>query len=172
MKSYKVVVTGPFSAGKTAFIRTASDIEIVTTERRISDPGLFRDDKQETTVAMDYGHKRLGDVMLHLYGTPGQARFEFMWRILAKEMDAFLILVDSADKGSLMDAKQIIRLFRKYGRVPYMVVANKQDTENILSPDEIKRLLALPDAVPVVPCVAHDEDSVMRVLERLVSLLN
>ena len=58
MQSYKVVITGPFNAGKTAFIKTASDIDIVTTERKITDPSLS-EVKRETTVAMDYGQKRM-----------------------------------------------------------------------------------------------------------------
>ncbi len=164
MKSYKVIVTGPFNAGKTEFVRTASDIEIVTTERRITDPQMVREDKGETTVAMDYGHKRLGDATIHLYGTPGQARFEFMWKILSREMDAFILLVDSSDKASLMDVKQIIRLFRKQAHVPYLVVANKQDKDKVLSTQEIRKLLSLPDEVMIVPCVATDPASVKQVL--------
>ncbi|MBN1873767.1 MAG: ATP/GTP-binding protein [Anaerolineae bacterium] len=171
MKVYKVVVTGPFSAGKTAFVQTASDIEIVTTERQISDPALISENKGKTTVALDYGHKRLGDTMLHFYGTPGQERFEFMWEILAKEMDAFLLLVDSADKASLLDAKQILRLFRKYANVPYLIVANKQDVQRVLSPDEIARLLSLPKDVGVLPCIAQDKKSVSSVLNQLADLL-
>lgn len=170
MKSYKLVVTGPFNAGKTAFIRTASDIEIVTTERRITDPELS-EAKEETTVAMDYGQKRLNETVFHLYGTPGQARFEFMWKILTREMDGFIVMVDSSDKASLMDVKQIIRLFRKQSRVPYMVVANKKDCDRAMSPEEIKRLLSLSDDVPVLPCVALEPDSVEAVLKEAKTLL-
>jgi hypothetical protein len=171
VKSYKIVVTGPFNAGKTAFVRTASDIDIVTTERRISGPQDAKAVKKETTVAMDYGQKRLDDTMIHLYGTPGQVRFEFMWSILAKEMDAFVLLIDSSDRASLMDAKQLIRLFRKYSKVPYMVVANKQDDTATLTPAEVGRLLALPASVPVLPCVALKEASVLAVLNEVKQLL-
>ena len=79
--TYKVVVTGPFNVGKTEFVRTISDIPIVSTERRITDH--LASTKEETTVAMDYGHVRLGDDMFHLYGTPGQPRFDFMCDILS-----------------------------------------------------------------------------------------
>lgn len=171
MKAYKIVVTGPFNAGKTAFIHAISDIAIVTTERRISDNSIATAGKSETTVAMDYGQKRLGDALLHLYGTPGQARFEFMWSILAKEMDAFVLVIDSADRGSLMDAKQMLRQFRKQAKVPYVVVANKQDYPTVMSPAEIQRLLAVSKDVAVLPCVAHEEESVLRVLEHVRQLL-
>jgi len=171
VKAYKIVVTGPFNAGKTAFIRTISDIDMVTTERRISDAQIATTVKSETTVAMDYGQKRLGDTLLHLYGTPGQARFEFMWSILAKEMDAFVLLVDSTDRASLMDAKQVIRQFRKQAKVPYVVAANKQDHAVALPPSDIQRLLSLSDNVAVLPCVAQNKASVLKVLERVRQLL-
>ena len=171
MKAYKIVITGPFNAGKTAFIDAISDIAMVTTERRISDPGIATGAKSETTVAMDYGQKRLGDAMLHLYGTPGQARFEFMWSILAKEMDAFVLLVDSTDKMSLMDAKQVMQQFRKRAKVPYVVVANKQDHRAAMPLAEIQRRLAVAKDVAVMPCVAREKESVLQVLEHVRQLL-
>ena len=171
MKTYKIVITGPFNAGKTAFIHAISDIAMVTTERRISDAGVAIAGKSQTTVAMDYGQKRLGDALLHLYGTPGQARFEFMWSILAKEMDAFVLLVDSADRLSLMDAKQVMRQFRKQAKVPYVVVANKQDHRAAMPPAEIQRLLAVSKDVAVMPCVAHEKASVLQILEHVWQLL-
>ena len=171
MKSYKIVVTGAFNAGKTLFIQTVSDIELVTTERRITDPGIAGV-KDETTVAMDYGNKRIGDTLLHLYGTPGQTRFEFMWGILAREMDAFILLVDSTDRGSLMEAVQIIRFFNKQTKNPFIVAANKQDGVSALPPEEIARLLKLPETVPVLPCVASDKSAVERVLAKGLELVH
>ncbi len=171
MRAYKIIVTGPFNAGKTAFIRTISDIDVVTTERRISDPHIAGTVKSETTVAMDYGQKRLRDVLLHLYGTPGQARFDFMWPILAKEMDAFVLLVDSTNKASFMDAKKVIRQFRQQAKVPYVIVANKQDEARAMSPAAIQRLLALSEDVAVLPCIAQDKTSVLQVLEHVRQLL-
>lgn len=171
VKAYKIVITGPFNAGKTAFIHSISDIAMVTTERRISDPGIATGIKSETTVAMDYGQKRLGNTMLHLYGTPGQARFEFMWSILAKEMDAFVLLVDSTDKFSLMDAKQVMRQFRKQAKVPYVIVANKQDHRAAMPPAEIQRRLVASKDVAVMPCVACEKESVLQVLEHVRQLL-
>jgi len=95
---YKIVVTGPFNSGKTAFIRTISDIDVVMTERRITT--AERGIKASTTVAMDYGRVELDGRILHLYGTPGQARFDFMWEILAREMSGFIVLADSTDPAS------------------------------------------------------------------------
>jgi small GTP-binding protein len=166
---YKVVVTGPFNVGKTEFIRTISDIPIVSTERRITDH--LASTKEETTVAMDYGHVRLEDDLLHLYGTPGQPRFDFMWDILSTEMHAFILLVDSCDRQSLMTAKQLIRIFSRKGNVPYLVVANKQDMDRALSTDEIAKRLGLDEKTQVIPCVAIDKDSVLNVLKELHALI-
>ena len=171
MKACKVIVTGPFNAGKTAFIRTASDIEILTTERRITEPDVA-EVKPETTVAMDYGQKRVGDTMLHLYGTPGQNRFDFMANILAREMDAFVLLIDGADRASLIDAMQNIRLFRKYSKVPYVVAVNEKPAVSTLSPEEVANLLKLSESVPVMSCVATDAASVESVLQQVAALLS
>lgn len=166
---YKVVVTGPFNVGKTEFVRTVSDIPIVSTEKRITDH--LASTKEETTVAMDYGHTRLGDDMFHLYGTPGQPRFDFMWDILSTEMQAYLLLVDSSDRQSLLPAKQLLRIFSRKGRVPYLVVANKQDMDNALSVEEISKRLGLDKKTPIVPCVAIDKDSARNVMKELQALL-
>lgn len=167
--TYKVVVTGPFNVGKTEFIRTISDIPIVSTERRITDH--LRATKEETTVAMDYGQVRLSDDIFHLYGTPGQPRFDFMWDILAKEMDAFLVLVDSSDRETFLQAKQLLRIFSRKDRVPCLVVANKQDVDNALPVPTIAKVLSLKSDIPVVPCIATQKRSVRKVLEELRGLL-
>jgi hypothetical protein len=120
---------------------------------------------------MDYGHVRLNDNLFHLYGTPGQARFDFMWDILSTEMHAFLLLVDSSDRQSLLPAKQLLRVFSRKGRVPCLVVANKQDKDNVLSVEEISKRLGLGENIPIVPCVATDKDSVRNVLKELQALM-
>jgi small GTP-binding protein len=172
MANFKVVVTGPFNVGKTEFVRTISDIPIVSTERRITDD--LQATKEETTVAMDYGHVKLGDDMFHLHGTPGQPRFDFMWDILSTEMDAFVVLIDSANRDTLLEAKRLLRTFRRLSRknpVPYLVVANKQDAENAMDADRVAKALGLKD-IPVVPCVATDKANVRHVLETLKSLMS
>lgn len=171
MKICKVLVTGTFNSGKTAFVETASDIDIVTTERAITDPEDAKV-KDETTVALDYGQTRVGDVLVHLYGTPGQDRFDFMWSILSSDMDAFILILDSEDRTSWMEAIRILRLLRKKHRVPFLVAANKQDGRKAASPSEIAQALSLPEDVPVVSCVAHDADSVQEVLWKTVTLLS
>ncbi|MBE9508464.1 MAG: GTP-binding protein [Chloroflexi bacterium] len=168
--TYKVVVTGHFNVGKTEFIRAISDIPVISTERRISDH--LRAIKDETTVAMDYGQVRLGNDLFHLHGTPGQPRFDFMWDILSKEMDAFIVLVDSCDRETLLRAKRLIRIFRRKSRVPYLVVANKQDKDGAMSVRKISKALGLEGKASVVPCVAKKKSSARKVLEELKTLVD
>jgi signal recognition particle receptor subunit beta len=167
--TYKIVVTGPFSAGKTKFIKTISDIEVVSTERRITE----RDKrvKAQTTVAMDYGRVALGDDTLHLTGTPGQARFHFMWEILTHEMHGFVVLVDSADPASFGDARALIDLFTAAHAVPYVVAANKQDVHGAASLNRVRRALDLHPEVLLMPCVASRKTSVKQVLAQLAELI-
>ncbi len=168
-KTYKIIVTGPFNSGKTAFIKTISDIDVVTTERRITteDRGI----KAETTVAMDYGRVELDDKILHLNGTPGQARFDFMWEILAKEMNGFIVLVDSTDRPSFPEVGELIELFSSFHAVPYLVTANKTDLEGAASLAEVRRGTHAGPNVTVMPCVATQKSSVRQVLLQIIELI-
>ena len=124
------MLPGPFNAGKTQFISTVSDIDVVSTERKITteDSGI----KAETTVAMDYGRVEIDGITLHLHGTPGQARFDFMWEILTEEMHGFIVLVDSTDPISFGDARYLMTIFRQTRDVPFLLAASKQDMEGAL----------------------------------------
>jgi hypothetical protein len=168
-RTLKVVVTGPFSAGKTEFIRNISEIDIVTTERKVTTRA--KQIKTETTVAMDFGRLTAGRNVLHLFGTPGQPRFEFMWEILAKEMHGFVILVDSTDKKSFAQAKRLIELFTENNPVPFVVAANKQDLKDALRPADVRKSLGLGANVPVLGCVSVDPDSVKSVLVQLTQMI-
>lgn len=169
MAVYKIVVTGPFNSGKTEFVRTISDIPVVSTEKRITteDRGI----KAETTVALDFGRVTLDGETLYLYGTPGQTRFDFMWEILSGEMNAFLVLVDSTDRPSFPEAAELIDLFSGFVQVPYLVVANKTDLAGASNLDEVRRGTKASSAVTVMPCVATQKSSVRQVLLQIVELL-
>ena len=168
MSAYKIVVTGPFNSGKTEFIKTISDIPVVSTEKKITteDRGI----KSETTVAMDYGRVLLDGDTLYLYGTPGQTRFDFMWEILSSEMNAFIVLVDSTDPPSFPDAAELIELFSGFHTVPYIVVANKTDLEAAANLSEVRRGTKATN-VTVMPCVATQKSSVRQVLLQMIQLL-
>ncbi|MDP2233012.1 MAG: ATP/GTP-binding protein, partial [Actinomycetota bacterium] len=110
MQSVKVVVTGPFNAGKTTFIKAVSEITVLSTERQVSDAS--GEGGGETTVAMDFGRITVSDnVVLYLFGTPGQERFSFMWETLSEGMLGFVLLVDAQAPDTIEDARSMIRFF-------------------------------------------------------------
>lgn len=173
MQTLKMVVTGPFSAGKTQFIQTVSEIDVVATEASISG-GEEKRVKNRTTVAMDFGRITVDeDLVLYLFGTPGQRRFDFMWEILSEGMLGFVVLVDSARPETFREARRILDTFQSYAAAPYIVAANKQDMEDAWSADDLRIALRIDSDVKVLPCVATDKESVKAVLlELLYSILD
>jgi len=169
MEQIKVVVTGPFGAGKTQFINTTSEIDVVTTERRVS-VRERRELKDQTTVAMDFGRITIKkDAVLELYGTPGQRRFDFMFPILSKGMWGFVVLVDSAGRERFKAACEVLEDFDRLSAAPRVIAANKQDAAGALRPDELRKVLNVAQGVQVLPCVATDKTSVRNVLLGLLS---
>jgi len=171
MQTVKMVITGPFSAGKTEFIQSVSEIDVVTTERKISSDAERV--KEDTTVAMDFGRITVDDdLVLYLFGTPGQRRFDFMWEILSEGMLGFIVLVDSVRPETFREAKHILEVFKSYASTPYVVAANKQDLPDAWSPDDVRIALKIERDVKVLGCVARDKETVKEVLlELLYSIL-
>jgi signal recognition particle receptor subunit beta len=168
----KILITGDVGAGKTEFIRTVSEIDIVSTDRRVSDELGYL--KEETTVAMDFGRLTIDDgLVLHLFGTPGQVRFDFMWDILSIGMLGYVIMFDSSRPQTCMNTRRIIDFFEVLGNIPCVIAANKQDLEGSLVPEDVAYILALSedDGIPVLPCRANDKGDVKRVLLELFGLI-
>jgi hypothetical protein len=166
MQTVKIVVTGPFSAGKTQFIQSVSEIDVVSTERKISSEA--EKIKETTTVAMDFGRITVGDdLVLYLFGTPGQKRFDFMWEILSEGMLGFIVLVDSTRPETFREARSILETFRAYAPTPYVVAANKQDKKDAWELDDMKIALRLESGVKLLKCVATDKETVKSVLLEL-----
>src|ERR671919_733369 len=143
----KIVVTGPFAAGKTTLIKTISEVAVVGTDRDVTDESGSV--KASTTVAMDFGRITFSDgCSLFLFGTPGQRRFEMMWEILSEGMIGFIVLVNAADERSADEAAHILGTFREYADVPYIVGVTHLD-EADASEDEVmatvRAALELPD---------------------------
>ncbi len=155
----KFVITGPFAAGKTTLVKTMSQIPVIGTETVVTDHASAI--KANTTVSMDFGRLVLVEddmtVELSLFGTPGQERFSFMWDVLAKGMDGYVVLVDLSRPESFEEAAGIIAHFRGMSDAPFVVAANKGSGD----PDEVAGLataLGSADA-PIVLCDATDRDS-------------
>jgi uncharacterized protein len=167
MQTVKMVITGPFSAGKTEFIRSVSEIDVVSTERKITSPHE-KAIKEATTVAMDFGRITVDDdLVLYLFGTPGQRRFDFMWEILSEGMLGFIVMVDSARPETFREARSILETFRAYAPTPYVVAANKQDQKDAWEVNDMRHALRLDSKVKLVSCIATDRNSVKAILLEL-----
>jgi len=113
MSNYKIIFTGPVGAGKTTAISSMSDDAPVTTDEAASD--MTRSRKKATTVAMDYGLMRLeGGEVIHLYGTPGQERFDFMWDILSTGGIGLVVLLDNTRADPFVDLRFFLDSFAEF----------------------------------------------------------
>ncbi len=147
----KIVVSGPFGSGKTQFITTLSEIDPVSTE--IKTRKVVRDGKNSTTVGLDYGRMRTEDgTIVHLFGTPGQKRFDFMREVLAVGAHGLIILVDSTCQDSEYEsAREIYGFFRERNRLPMLVCFTKQDLPQARPVDELVEIMKFPDQTPSMP---------------------
>ena len=151
-------MTGPFAAGKTTLIRTISEITVLSTERGITDSTRKR--KAETTVAMDFGRITIDrDLVLYLFGTPGQDRFDFMWEILGEGMIGYLLLVDAAREDSVQEAAGILDAFRTMARVPYVVALNRASADDHALVESVRQQLEIPSDVAIL-AVRRDRQGV------------
>jgi signal recognition particle receptor subunit beta len=113
MAEHKIIFTGPVGAGKTTAISVLSDITPITTDEAASD--MTKDRKEQTTVAMDYGLMHLNDTeRVHLYGTPGQERFNFMWDVLTQGGLGLVLLIDNSRKEPFNDLNFFLDAFKSF----------------------------------------------------------
>jgi small GTP-binding protein len=165
-QTVKIVVTGPFNSGKTELIRSVSEIDVVSTEKKIT--AEAEKVKESTTVAMDFGRITVDDdLILFLFGTPGQKRFDFMWEILSEGMLGFIVMVDSTRPETFKEARSILETFHAYAPTPYIVAVNKQDLPDAWDVEDIRLALRLDPSVKILPCIAKKKSSVKTVLLEL-----
>jgi signal recognition particle receptor subunit beta len=114
---------------------------------------------------MDFGRITIDrDLVLYLFGTPGQDRFDFMWEILGEGMLGYILLLDSSRPDSLTESVAILAAFRRMARVPFVVALNRAAGLDPAEEDRVRSVLELDEDTPVVPCDATDRESVKTVL--------
>jgi signal recognition particle receptor subunit beta len=170
----KILIAGGFGAGKTTLVSSISEIRPLRTEEELSNRSVGIDDvagverKTTTTVAMDFGRISFrSDLVLYLFGTPGQERFWFMWDELAYGALGAVVL---ADTRRLADCFAAVDYFEQLG-TPFVVAVNCFDNAPRYAPEDVRIALCLDPGVPVVLCDARQRDSVRRVLMVLVRLV-
>lgn len=164
----KVIITGHFSAGKTQFIKTLTN-SMVSTEVPITDKNEMAE-KNLTTVALDYGTIEIDGQKVHLFGTPGQERFDFMLDILSKDFDAVIILLDSTNRKGIEDTKKFIDYFIQHKK-PIIIACNKQDLENKYEIPEIANILNIPEKY-LKGIVAKDKEQVIDLVKKFIKFVN
>ncbi|WP_328720433.1 ATP/GTP-binding protein [Streptomyces sp. NBC_00247] len=173
-RAAKILVVGHFAVGKTTLIGTLSEITPLRTEERMTQAAAHLDDlrsapgKETTTVALDFGRLTLSDeLVLYLFGTPGQQRFVQLWEDMARGSLGALLLIDP---GRLADTFPVIDLVERYG-LEYAVAVNSFDPATQHGEDELREALDLLPDTPVIHCDARDQKSSAKALITLVQHL-
>ena len=167
----KIVVAGGFGVGKTTLVTAVSEITPLQTEALMTEASEETDDltstpgKLTTTVAMDFGRLTLDDdLVLYLFGTPGQQRFWFMWDDLVRGAIGAVVL---ADTRRLSDCFPALDYFESCG-LPYVVAVNHFDGSELYEPEDVREALTIPAHIPVMIMDARRRISVIETLLSLV----
>lgn len=173
MSNKKIIFTGPVGAGKTTAIQSISDVPIVSTNEEATD--MTADRKPQTTVAMDYGRINIGEnEKIHLYGTPGQERFSFMWDILTKGALGLILLLDNSRDNPQQDLKFYTNAFKDFIEKGDLIIGvTRMDEVNSPSIIDYRTWLQeLSISAPVFTVDARERQDVSSLVEALLYSLD
>lgn len=167
IKNYKIIFTGPVGAGKTTAIATLSDIPMVRTDETASDMAASR--KPQTTVALDYGLMKVSKTeKIHLYGTPGQERFDFMWDILTEGGIGLILLLDNSRPNTFQDMNFFLEAFYGFIKPNRVVIGvTRADVAPTPTVDDYHANLKL----PIRPAIFHVDARIRSGMAMLVEAL-
>lgn len=170
MEIMRMVVTGPVGAGKSTFIRSISEIEAVDTDRRATDETSQL--KQKTTVAFDFGRLQFNrEMALHLYGTPGQERFDFIWDMLIRKAHAYILLVAAHRPGEFRYARRLASYMNQRAQIPMIIGLTHIDCSDAWSQENIVTALGYYDLNTQPPIVLVNPTEISSVANAVITLV-
>lgn len=171
MKTLKIVVVGPYQAGKSVFIQTARGISSSEhAAAQNNDPEV----KQISSVATDFEKIMLDeDMMIYLFGIPAQQRFDFMWDLLEDKIHGFVVLLDNTKPETFQETRKILDLISSKTGAPYVVSGTSTDALQAWQPEDIRRSLRLSQQLKYLSCDVNEISSVKKIiLELLYEILS
>jgi small GTP-binding protein len=153
----KILVTGPFDAGKSTFVHALSTRAVSV-------------DRLGTTIALDHGHVDHKGFAADIFGTPGQARFDPIIKLISGEAMGVFLVLDSTRAEDFARGKQMLEITRSFG-LPVVIVANKQDCDGALTLEDIRGKLDMPENLLIMPAVATTGEGVFEAFETLIDMV-